>query len=170
MPSEGLPLPGPALPCQPTLFYLFDQKVLNSLLTGDSWQGHPRLILKQQSFPQDRPPLIDELSRKIVACRCLTAYQRLYSWQIYFVLICFYKNFLPWQRHTEIEGNPLPSVANILALYVNWISRFLLTFAKPKGGGPIKSSCSTDASLLSYNVKSCQSRITLTFMSLSSVI
>lgn len=49
--------PCPALPCQPTLFYLFDQKVLNSLLTGDSWQGHPRLILKQQSFPQDRPPV-----------------------------------------------------------------------------------------------------------------
>lgn len=53
------------------------------------------------------------------------------------------------------KGSPLPFIANTLPLYVNWISRLLLTFVKPKGGRQIKPSCFTGASLLSYNARSC---------------
>lgn len=32
-------------------------KTLNPLLTGNAWQGQPRLMLTQQTLPQDSPPI-----------------------------------------------------------------------------------------------------------------
>lgn len=82
-----------------------------------------------------------------------------------FAFIC-----TPQRGGSTQERQLLPFIADTLALCVNWISRLLLTFVKPKGGGQIKLSCSSDASSLSYNARSCRSKIMLTFVSLSDVI
>lgn len=82
--------------------------------------------------------------------------------------LCLY--VLPEVVGAHRKGNPLPFTANTPTLYVNWISRLLLTFVKPKGRGQIKPSSFTEASLLSYNARSCRSKIMLAFVSLSAVI
>lgn len=145
-------------------------KTLNPLLTGSAWQGQPRLMLTQQTLPQDSLPI----DRWIVyPVRCW--YGHLHACQRQCCLADLFHACLPLYVPPNLveahrKGNPLPFIANTLALCVNLISRLLLTFVKPKGGGQIKPSCSTDASLLSYSARSSRSEIKLTSVSLSDAI
>jgi len=102
-------------------------------------------------------------------CRCLRACQRPPALADRFGTRLFLR-VLPNAVEADRQGNPSRLMANTFALYVNGIATLWPTFFTPKGGGQIKPSCFTDASLLSYNARSYRSKITVTFVSLSGVV